>query len=235
MRMRGLEPPRTCIHTDLNRARAENMRAAMSVTSRLAGLAGRRGRIGRYDCCQTVATEVWASNRSDRVLCKQEVHRFGPCWLHRQSGLRDLAEEPLLDGLCRSREVRRADGIGAAGAGHRGQGLPDARAERLVSEGDGSATCLLSVVRLRCKVLRVIDPEDQDAQHDDQRSYDQQYERHRHLPFPPGCPTETLEHNPARSRPTPSRTRRRPSGRLRWHRQQVSAAVLLPQRPICCC
>jgi hypothetical protein len=58
------------------------------------------------------------------------------------------------------------------------RGLAPARSERLESESDGSAAPLPAVISLRREVLRVVHPEDQDEQKDNQRSDDEQYERH---------------------------------------------------------
>jgi hypothetical protein len=55
MRMRGLEPPPSCLDTDLNRSAPENMGPTGSGTSHFAGFRGRVGSVWWDDCCQTVA------------------------------------------------------------------------------------------------------------------------------------------------------------------------------------
>ena len=60
----------------------------------------------------------------------------------------------------------------------RGRRFAGARPERLEVESERRAALLSSVVRLGCKVLGVVDPEDQDEQKYNQRSDDKQYERH---------------------------------------------------------
>ena len=76
-----------------------------------------------------------------------------------------------------------------------GQVLAGTRAKRLEFESEWGAARLFSIVGLGREVLRVVDPQDQDKQKHDQRTYDKQYVRNRPA-FPPRARTEVLKDTP---------------------------------------
>ncbi len=78
MRMRGLEPPQSYLHTDLNRIEGVSLRPGASDASKLRGSRGRVGRGGRYGCCHDVVTPGCAhkaTTRSRHCSCSGQRSR----------------------------------------------------------------------------------------------------------------------------------------------------------------